>query len=337
MTIEAEPVQEPEAPAEPEPEFAAATMAASDPVAEEPAAAPAAARTELAGGASPSQHRPQWKPSRSRGRSQSPRSSRSPNPRRSPSPSRSKRLRLRPIPSPRSRAAAPAAAGLIGWWRKPSQPAPTEVEAEPEPGPEPEPEVEPESQPEGRSPESQPVEEVAAETAAASVAAAGLVGWWREPKSTPKQREPKPQSEPMPEPLSEPTDGVGRLGGARRPKSVAASEPTCPILPPELAAEDSAPSAGAAATMTAPVSFSEATFAVGGMSCASCSAIIEKVLGKTAGVDSAVVNLATERLSVTYDADVIDAGWHRGDDRPTSATARRYLAGRRRPPRRQAG
>ncbi|MDR3685387.1 MAG: copper-translocating P-type ATPase [Coriobacteriia bacterium] len=55
------------------------------------------------------------------------------------------------------------------------------------------------------------------------------------------------------------------------------------------------------------MSFSEATFAVGGMSCASCSAIIEKVLGKTAGVDSAVVNLATERLSVTYDADVIDA------------------------------
>ena len=50
----------------------------------------------------------------------------------------------------------------------------------------------------------------------------------------------------------------------------------------------------------------DATFAVGGMTCASCSAIIEKMLGKTAGVPSAVVNLATEKLTVTYDPAVID-------------------------------
>ena len=50
----------------------------------------------------------------------------------------------------------------------------------------------------------------------------------------------------------------------------------------------------------------DAVFAVGGMTCASCSAIIEKVLGKTAGIHSAVVNLATEKLSVTYDPAVID-------------------------------
>ena len=57
--------------------------------------------------------------------------------------------------------------------------------------------------------------------------------------------------------------------------------------------------------MTATVS-ADATFAVGGMTCASCSAIIEKVLGKTAGIHSAVVNLATEKLNVTYDPAVID-------------------------------
>ena len=43
------------------------------------------------------------------------------------------------------------------------------------------------------------------------------------------------------------------------------------------------------------------------MTCASCSAIIEKVLGKTAGIESATVNLAMERLTATFDPDVIDA------------------------------
>jgi Cu+-exporting ATPase len=42
------------------------------------------------------------------------------------------------------------------------------------------------------------------------------------------------------------------------------------------------------------------------MTCASCSAIIEKILGRTDGISSATVNLATERLAVTYDPAVID-------------------------------
>ena len=46
----------------------------------------------------------------------------------------------------------------------------------------------------------------------------------------------------------------------------------------------------------------EATFAIGGMTCASCAAIIEKVVGKVDGVESANVNLATEKLKVAYDA-----------------------------------
>lgn len=45
----------------------------------------------------------------------------------------------------------------------------------------------------------------------------------------------------------------------------------------------------------------EATFAIGGMTCASCAAIIEKVVGKVDGVESANVNLATEKLKVAYD------------------------------------
>ena len=40
---------------------------------------------------------------------------------------------------------------------------------------------------------------------------------------------------------------------------------------------------------------------IGGMTCASCSARIEKVLGKTDGIESAAVNLATETALVVHD------------------------------------
>ncbi|HXT34002.1 MAG TPA: heavy metal translocating P-type ATPase [Chloroflexota bacterium] len=45
----------------------------------------------------------------------------------------------------------------------------------------------------------------------------------------------------------------------------------------------------------------QAELAIGGMTCASCVARIERKLGKLAGVQSASVNLATERASVAYD------------------------------------
>ena len=92
----------------------------------------------------------------------------------------------------------------------------------------------------------------------------------------------------------------------------AAVQTECPILPPDDEESGPAPAAletvvveGASQTVAASAS-ADATFAVGGMTCASCSAIIEKVLGKTAGIHSAVVNLATEKLNVTYDPAVID-------------------------------
>jgi Cu+-exporting ATPase len=43
------------------------------------------------------------------------------------------------------------------------------------------------------------------------------------------------------------------------------------------------------------------TLSVGGMHCAACSARVEKALNKLDGVESAVVNLATEKATVVYD------------------------------------
>ena len=48
------------------------------------------------------------------------------------------------------------------------------------------------------------------------------------------------------------------------------------------------------------------TFGVQGMTCANCSARVERTLAKTAGVGSANVNLATERASIVFDPNVVD-------------------------------
>ncbi|MGL6187230.1 MAG: heavy metal translocating P-type ATPase [Clostridium chrysemydis] len=49
------------------------------------------------------------------------------------------------------------------------------------------------------------------------------------------------------------------------------------------------------------------SFEVTGMTCASCQARVEKVLNKIQGVDSAVVNLATEKATITYDENLVKA------------------------------
>ena len=41
--------------------------------------------------------------------------------------------------------------------------------------------------------------------------------------------------------------------------------------------------------------------AIGGMTCAACSARVEKALSKAEGVETVSVNLATERASISYD------------------------------------
>jgi copper ion binding protein len=47
------------------------------------------------------------------------------------------------------------------------------------------------------------------------------------------------------------------------------------------------------------------TFVVTGMTCASCSLVTEKVVGRLSGVTSANVNLASEKLTVVYDENLL--------------------------------
>jgi P-type Cu+ transporter len=56
-------------------------------------------------------------------------------------------------------------------------------------------------------------------------------------------------------------------------------------------------------TIDAPAA-AEVTLPINGMTCASCVRRVEKALGKTAGVASANVNLATEKATVSYDPSV---------------------------------
>ena len=47
------------------------------------------------------------------------------------------------------------------------------------------------------------------------------------------------------------------------------------------------------------------TFVVNGMTCASCVANVENAVNKLDGVDKAVVNLTTEKMSVDYAGDKV--------------------------------
>ena len=74
-----------------------------------------------------------------------------------------------------------------------------------------------------------------------------------------------------------------------------------------------------------------ATFALEGMTCASCASRIEKALGKVAGVTSAGVNLATSMATVEGDVAwgalftaVDKAGYTAVDPRPPPGSARTF-------------
>ncbi len=45
----------------------------------------------------------------------------------------------------------------------------------------------------------------------------------------------------------------------------------------------------------------QASYPIQGMTCASCALTVEKAVGKLAGMEEVSVNLATEKLSVSYD------------------------------------
>ncbi len=49
-------------------------------------------------------------------------------------------------------------------------------------------------------------------------------------------------------------------------------------------------------------------YKIEGMTCSACASRVEKVTKKMPGVENAVVNFATEKLSISYDADVINFG-----------------------------
>ncbi len=68
----------------------------------------------------------------------------------------------------------------------------------------------------------------------------------------------------------------------------------CPVIPDDADFPAVPPVAVGASTV-------ESSFAVTGMTCASCVAVIEKTVGRMAGVVSANVNLATEKLVVVHD------------------------------------
>jgi Cu+-exporting ATPase len=107
---------------------------------------------------------------------------------------------------------------------------------------------------------------------------------------------------------SEPVHSVVQPLAPAADELAAAPAPAAPApAAPAPAAPAAAAPAAAAPTPDALATTIDATFAVGGMTCASCSAVIEKVLSKVDGISSATVNLASEKLAVTYNPAVIDA------------------------------
>lgn len=73
----------------------------------------------------------------------------------------------------------------------------------------------------------------------------------------------------------------------------------------EIENEDIIPSIEAAVSKAgyalAPPEIRQVQLRIGGMTCAACAARVEKVLGKLPGVESANVNLATEKADIRYD------------------------------------
>src|SRR6056297_2613812 len=80
------------------------------------------------------------------------------------------------------------------------------------------------------------------------------------------------------------------------------------------------------------------SFRVSGMTCATCSRIVEKSLSKVDGVSFAAVNLATETAFVVLERDipqkdledaVSSAGYSISYEKPEDAEKRRYIQSRR--------
>ena len=189
-----------------------------------------------------------------------------------------------PAPEPEPESAAPAAAAPEpAVATAPAPGAPVTVAPAPAAPLPAEPVTEPELAP-----------AVVAAKAASTAMAARLAAMGVAPAAA--EPEPSPEPQPAAAVATEPEPELAT-------SAPAAPEPTaCPVVP-EL--EPTPAEAIRVEPVAAPTVVAEAVFAIGGMTCASCSAIIEKVLGKMPGIVSANVNLAMERLTATYDPSVI--------------------------------
>jgi Cu+-exporting ATPase len=88
---------------------------------------------------------------------------------------------------------------------------------------------------------------------------------------------------------------VESLPGSNALETTEDSGSVCPIVPEEENVSQETMS------IEKPESIKRITLAVGGMTCASCVAVVEKTLKNVAGVVDAKVNLATERAVVDFD------------------------------------
>jgi len=105
---------------------------------------------------------------------------------------------------------------------------------------------------------------------------------------------------------------VERLPGTAGPSVNLATERLTVDFDPSVVSEDDIVAAVKAAgygamplAEAAGSSEGKVTLDVAGMTCASCQAVVERTLGRLAGVSSAVVNLANETATVTFDPAVI--------------------------------
>ena len=96
---------------------------------------------------------------------------------------------------------------------------------------------------------------------------------------------------------------VGRIPGVSLASVNLATERLNVQFDESLASLDDVTKAvvGAGYGIAEPSTARRVTFPVGGMTCASCSARIEKVVGRLDGVRSVAVNLATEKADIAYD------------------------------------
>ncbi len=103
-------------------------------------------------------------------------------------------------------------------------------------------------------------------------------------------------------------DGETAPAEAQAAPAAPAEAPACPVMPPDESEAPAPMDVPAPASASAPGSAAtaEATFGVTGMTCASCSAVIEKTVSRMPGVAKATVNLAAEKLAVSYDPAVLD-------------------------------